>query len=115
MRVRDWRDAVGMNTELPVPRTRRRGQDEIDALVYTYHASGMSVPDFSVQEGVASSSLYKWLRRERADSDDGIVEAPWLGGGCLTLCFPAGLRLQIPCDAPERAVGRVLAAVEARR
>ncbi len=104
-----------MNTEPLMPRKRRRGRDEIDALVSRYHASGMSVPDFSAQEGVASSLLYKWLRRERGDSTDGIVEAPWLGGGCLTLCFPAGLRLQIPYDAPRSSVEGVLAAVEARR
>lgn len=104
-----------MNTDEPALRKRRRGQDEIDAIIAKYHAGGLSVACFAAQEGLNASCLYTWLRRARARAPDGVVEAPWPAGGQLTLCFPTGLRLLIPYDAPGSCVERLVDVLECRR
>lgn len=103
-----------MSTNNKEPRKRRRGRGEIDALVSAYRLSGLSVREYCEREYVATSQMYKWLRRDRAEATEGIVELPWSGRSELTICFPDGLRLQIPYDAPNRCVAQALHALGVR-
>lgn len=97
-----------------MPLRRRRGREQVDALVARYRQSGLSVVRFCEQERVATSSLYKWLREDRAHVQRAtVVEIPWLGGsGQWTLCWPDGRRLLIPYDSPTSSLGSVMRALD---
>ena len=94
----------------------RRTQGDISKLLIRYHQSGQTVQAFSDSEGVASSSVYKWLRRERSGGQvRGLVEVtpaarPRMG---FVVGTPHGYRIEVPGDFSPEELKRLLGALEA--
>ena len=79
---------------------KRRTRQDVQTLLGRYQASGKSARAFCKEEGVAESSLYKWLRREQpGESSPELVEvkvpAPNLNGG-LRIATPRGYQVEVP-------------------
>ncbi len=100
----------------------RRTREEIATLLADYHSSGLTQSDFVHSRGISQSSLSNWLRASRHQQAEEI-EAPRLVPVRITtgaaeqstmarpgfqLDLPGGLRLWIPADFDESALGRLL-------
>lgn len=73
-------------------------------LVAAYHRSGLSQRDFSLQHGIASSNLQRWVRQHeqpaRRQQSAALVEVPNLlanrpSAGAYRFHFPDGLELEL--------------------
>ncbi len=99
-----------------------RTREEIAGLLADYHSSGLTQSDFVRSRGISQSSLSNWLRASRQHQAEE-NEAPRLVPVRITtvaaepssvarpgfqLDLPGGLRLWIPADFDERALGRLL-------
>ena len=95
---------------------RRRTQRDIDELLRRYHRSGMTVYAFCASEGVASSSVYNWLKRERREpAAPAMVEVspPSPLGERYVVCTPSGYRIECSGAFSAGALKRLLDVVEA--
>jgi len=101
----------------------RRTRAEIARLLADYHSSGLTQSDFVRSRGISQSSLSNWLRTSRQRQAEKIEEVPRLVPVKITavpaelsaptrsgfeLDLPRGLRLWIPADFDEGALGRLL-------
>lgn len=55
------------NQEVPRPRRKRRGSEEIKRLVLDFEASGLRQSEFCLNHGLALSTLQRQLKRRRLD------------------------------------------------
>lgn len=96
--------------------TKRRTQQDIDALLGRYHKSEMSTRAFCEAEGVADSSLYKWLRREspkKASPELVEVKAPVSSvSGGLKIATPRGYQVEVPAGFAADELKRLLDVLE---
>ena len=95
------------------PKKRRTRQD-IETLLGRYHASGKSARAFCEAEGVAESSLYKWLKRKRPrESVPALVEvkAPKISAG-LRIATPRGYQVEVPAGFAAEELKRLLEVLE---
>ena len=101
----------------------RRTREEIAQLLADYHASSLSQSAFARSNGISLATLSYWLRTSRQRQAEEIEEAPRLVPVKITavpaelsaptrsgfeLDLPRGLRLWIPADFDEGALGRLL-------
>ena len=92
-------------------KTRRRTRQQIDALLGRFHESGMTVKTFAQAEGVNDTSLYKWLRRERAEKAKPVimeVTPPPGSGARYCIDTPSGYRIEVPSSFSSDALKRLL-------
>jgi hypothetical protein len=76
-----------------------------------FHQSGQSVGEFSAAEGVAGSSLYKWLRQKRrGKARPRLVEvrAPIVPEAGFSMLTPRGYRITVPEHFSEEGLKRLL-------
>ena len=93
---------------------KRRTRQDIDALLGRYHRSGKSARAFCEEEGVAESSLYKWLKRKRPrESVPALVEvkAPKVSAG-LRVGTPRGYQVEVPAGFAAEELKRLLDVLE---
>ena len=94
----------------------RRTPQEVQALLGLYHKSGMSVASFCKQERVATSVLYRWLRREGEKKPAvKFVEVKTertVVPGSFVVKTPRGYEIEVPVgfdeDSFKRLVGVLL-------
>jgi hypothetical protein len=98
-------------------RRRRRSPEEIGRLLRRLERGGLSPAAFAEREGVPLSTVYAWRRKAWRREPPEVVEIPWPPSGGeahLTVCWPGGLRMLVPYDAPVAAVVAVARALEGR-
>lgn len=94
----------------------RRTRHDIEALLGRYHQSGRTVRAFSMAEGVPESSVYMWLRRQRANKPaPALVEVMPAAGVAagLSVQTPRGYRLELPAGFSVEELKRLLGVLEA--
>lgn len=99
----------------PCTNKRRRTRQEVESLLGRYHQSGMTALAFSKAEAVAPSSLYKWLREQRARPTAPVlveVASPPGMGTVFSVRTPLGYRIEVPVGFPADALKRLLGVLE---
>ena len=95
---------------------KRRTRRDVEALLGRYHQSNVTARAFAEAEGVATSSLYKWLRTQRAirPTPDLVEVTPAVNpGGEFAIQTPQGYRVEVPVNFLAGDLKRLLGVLEA--
>ena len=95
---------------------RRRSAEEIERLLEQYRASGMAQAEYSAQEGIALSTLGRYLRRD-GQSEQRLVrvrlQSGWDVGPGFALVLGNGRRIESGWTFGEAELARLIRVAEA--
>ena len=108
-----------MNSENSPRCNVRRTSEEIEQQVAQFHRSGQSVRQFAQQNGVAVSTVDRWLRRQRQGKRPRLVEvkrAPNFGSSSrmATLRLSGELVLELERGFEAEPIARLVQLLEGR-
>lgn len=108
-----------MNSETPSPKNVRRTPEQIEQLVAQFHRGSQTVREFASQQGVALSTVDRWLRRQRPRKPPRLVEVKRVLNASstsptATLRLSRGLVLELERDFQAEPVARLVQLLEGR-
>jgi transposase-like protein len=108
-----------MNSEEEIPTQIRRTPEQIQQLVAAFRRSGQTIGQFAQQQGVAISTVGRWLRRHRQSKVPRLIEvkrAPNLDSSSrmATLRLSGELVLELEQGFKAEPIARLVQLLEGR-